>query len=307
MTTSKTSASDLFNRYIWLANTIYSAGKISFEEIAAKWKDSYWNNDHSELPVRTFHDHRKAVEELFDIDIQCDKRDGFKYYIENSDDIEKGNLRKWLLSTMAVGNLLTESKGMRDQILLEDIPSGLNFLTQIIEALKDCRALKIRHRSFWRDAEYDIVIEPYCIKLFRQRWYVMGRTKEHDHLRVYALDRLVKVETLEDKFTLPEDFDAEDFFSDYFGVYVDPEIPLEIVRLKVKGVSCNYLRSLPLHHSQIETEKADGWSIFEYTIRPTTDFIGELVSMASYTKVLAPQWVADEVRKKIQEMVRSQE
>ena len=113
MATSKTSTSELFNRYIWLANIVYSAGKITFEEIANKWRNSYWNNDKSNLPLRTFHDHRKAIEQMFDINIECDKHDGFKYYIENNDDIEKGNLRRWLLGTMSVSNSLSESKNIQ--------------------------------------------------------------------------------------------------------------------------------------------------------------------------------------------------
>ena len=296
---SKTSASDLFNRYIWLANTVYSAGRLTFEEIADKWKVSSWNNDGSDLPLRTFHAHRKAVEELFDVDIECDKHDGFRYYIDNTDDIDKGNLRKWILSTMAVSNLISESKSMRKRILLEDIPSGLSFLTVILEAMKNGCTLDVTHRGFWSESEYSFLIEPYCLKLFRQRWYVLGHNKEFDRLRVYALDRLVDCKVTDVKFVLPEGFDAESYFSDYFGVYVDPAVKLETVRLKVEGVTCNYLRSLPLHHSQKEAEKGDGYSIFEYRIRPTTDFIGELVSYARSSTVLAPQWLADEIKKEV--------
>jgi hypothetical protein len=46
-----------------------------------------------EIPLRTFHNHRHAIEELFDINIECDRRNGYVYYIENTDDIEKGGVR----------------------------------------------------------------------------------------------------------------------------------------------------------------------------------------------------------------------
>lgn len=81
---------DLFNRYIWLVDTIYQVGKITFEEINERWVCSEMSGG-EEIPLRTFHNHRKAIEELFDINIECNKRGGYYYYIENQDDIEK----KW--------------------------------------------------------------------------------------------------------------------------------------------------------------------------------------------------------------------
>jgi len=305
MATSKTTTGELLNRYIWLANTIYSAGKISFEDINRKWQDSYWNDDGSEMPIRTFHAHRKAVEDLFDIIISCDKRDGFKYYIENTEDIEKGNLRQWLIGTLSVRNALAEGESLRHRILLEDIPSGMNYLTQIMDAMRDGLAIEFMHKGFWKDQEYSIRLEPYCLKLFHQRWYVLGHHDDLDRMRVYALDRIKNCRTTKIKFKMPRDFDGEAFFADYFGVYVDPDIKLERVRLRVTGAERHYLRSLPLHHSQKEVETGEDYCVFEYLIRPTTDFIDELVGIADSAKVLAPQWVRDEVTKRIQNLYDS--
>ncbi len=81
-------AKDLFNRYIWLVDTIYQADGITFEEINEKWLRNSMSEG-LDLPLKTFHNHRKAIENTFDINILCDKRGGYKYYIENVDDIEK--------------------------------------------------------------------------------------------------------------------------------------------------------------------------------------------------------------------------
>ena len=300
MATSKTSASELFNRYIWLANTVYSAGKITYEEIARKWRNSSWNNDGSDLPIRTFHDHRHAVEELFDIDIECDKHDGFKYYIENSEDIERGNLRQWILNTMSVGNMLMESKSLNRRILLENIPSGEKYLTTMIDAMNKNLVVEISYKNFRSDNVYTFKIEPWCLKLWQQRWYVLGLSLDLDQLRVYALDRIVGCELTKIKFEIPEGFDAQTFFGDYYGIYVDPKVKLEQVRLWVEGTSREYLRSLPLHHSQKEIETGDDYCVFEYTIRPTGEFIGELVNLCQVSKVLSPKWISDEVRGRVE-------
>ena len=80
---SKESTSNLFNRYVWLIDLIYRKKNITFEEINEQWQRSSLNYAYDNLPLRTFHNHRKAIEQMFDINIECDKRNGYSYYIEN--------------------------------------------------------------------------------------------------------------------------------------------------------------------------------------------------------------------------------
>ena len=111
-------AKDLFRRYIWLVDTIYRAERITFKEINERWLRSSMSNG-KKIPLKTFHNHRKDIEDIFDINIECDKRSGYKYYIDNSDDIRKGDMRTWLLNTFAVDNLIKESLHLRKRILFE--------------------------------------------------------------------------------------------------------------------------------------------------------------------------------------------
>jgi hypothetical protein len=80
--------SKIFNRYIWLVNLLMQNGKLTFEEISMLWEDSHLGDGKS-LPLRTFHQHRKAVEELFGIEIGCTSAsDGYRYYIKNPQAIQ---------------------------------------------------------------------------------------------------------------------------------------------------------------------------------------------------------------------------
>ena len=111
-------AKNLLNKYVWLVETIYKAKRITFEEINEKWLD----NDISEgveLALRTFHKWRIAVEEMFGLVIECERKGGYHYYIENASEIKSGSLRSWLLSTISVSNLLIENQNMKDRILLD--------------------------------------------------------------------------------------------------------------------------------------------------------------------------------------------
>lgn len=87
--TSKDATHHLFNRYIWLVDTLYRHPRLSLEQINDLWQQASINDSEEEFPKRTFHNHRKAIEEMFGILIECDRQDGYEYYIRNHKDIKR--------------------------------------------------------------------------------------------------------------------------------------------------------------------------------------------------------------------------
>ena len=296
----KQNSSVLFNRYIWLIDLIYSAGYITREEIDRRWSRASLNFDHeSMIPERTFHRYKDAIQEMFQIDIRYNKSRG--YYIENTEDIQRDELRQWLIGTFAVENLIGESSELRRRILLEDIPSGQRHLTPIIEAMRDGVKIRIMYQSFHSAEPSTFILAPYCVRVFRQRWYVLGTSEKGKELRLYGLDRILNTERTTTPFALPKDFDAEAFFANGYGVTVDERKP-EIVRISVDAYQANYLRSLPIHPSQEETERNNDYSVFQFFIVPTYEFIKELLSYGGALEVLSPKWLRKEIRQEARTM-----
>ena len=297
---SKSNTAILFNRYVWLVDTIYRAGRISFEEINAQWERSSLNDTGEELPLKTFHNHKNAIQQMFDIHIECDRRDGYQYYIEHAEDMERGGVRTWLLNTFAVNHLINESHHLKRRILFEEIPSGQRFLTQIIEAMRDNLTVELTYQSFWNSTASTFEVAPYCVKVFRQRWYVVARSLSDERLRVYSLDRIHELRTTENSFTLPENFDPQAYFADSFGVVVDEKCAVERVKIRVQGIQRQYIRTLPLHASQKEVETTEDVSVFEFHLRPTLDFQQELLTHAVNAEedieVLEPQWLREHIK-----------
>ena len=277
---------DLLDKYIWLVDTIYRAGRISYEEINDRWLRSRLSEG-KDIPLRTFHNWRDAIEQVFDINIECDRRDGYRYYIENADDMAKGGIRNWLLNTFAVNNLINESHHLKRRIMFEDIPSGREYLTPVIEAMRDGLELELTHKSYWYEEPRDYTVRPYCVKVFRQRWYLVGYCEERKDMRIFSLDRIVQMRTTDTKFTYPKDFDPDGYFNESYGIIVD-KTKVETVRVKAFEMQRLYLRALPLHHSQKEIETGEDYSVFEYRIRPTYDFLQEILSRGADLEVLSP-------------------
>ncbi|PXV62800.1 WYL domain-containing protein [Dysgonomonas alginatilytica] len=294
-------AKDIFNRYIWLVDTIYKAKQITFEEINERWVRNTMNNG-DDIPLRTFHNHRKAIEDIFDIIIECDRKNGYKYYIENVKDIEQGGLRSWLLNTFAINNLINESHKLKNRFQFEQIPSGQEYLTAIIEAMRDNIALEITYQSYWRDTPTTFPIEPYFVKVFKQRWYVIAYSQGPQKIMIYALDRIRKLSLIDRYFELPKEFDSEEYFYNYFGIINDENSPPCKVKISANTYQAEYLKSLPLHHSQKEIEINEKFSVFQYYIHPTFDFRKELLSMGAEIEILEPIWFREEIREVINEM-----
>ena len=299
---NKERTSTLFNRYVWLVETILRAGRITFEEINDKWNRSRLNYSGDDIPLRTFHNHRQAIEEMFDINIECDKRNGYVYFIENAVDIHRSGMRSWMMSAFSVGNLLNESREMKDRILFEKIPSGHQFLTSFLEAIRDNLTVEITYQSFEKDQPYTFPVEPYCLKVFRQRWYVLARTPHYEELRIYSLDRLHQVVVTNTPFLYPADFSPEVYFNHCFGImHSGDEVP-ETVVVKVYGNQRRYFETLPLHHSQTLLEVQAEYVLFQYLLHPTYDFVQELLSHGNNVELLKPSWLREEIAEVVQHM-----
>lgn len=285
---------NLINKYVWLVETLYKAKRITLKEINRKWTQTELSEG-EEIPRRTFNNWRNAVEEMFGLVIMCDKHDGDRYYIENRDDMDEGGFQHWLLSTISVNNTLIENKSLSDRILLENIPSGQDYLATIMEAMKQSKVLDVTYKGYWSDREHSFPIAPYCVKLFRQRWYVVGNSIYEDKIRIYALDRFLEVNLSDEAFKYPKKFNPESYFKECFGIIHDDDCDLETVKLKVDSGQANYFRSLPMHHSQKEVERNDEYSIFTLYLRPTFDFQQELLWNGDAVEVLEPLWLRREI------------
>lgn len=262
--------------------------------------------DGVEIARATFNRHRSAIRDIFGIYIDCDRRSN-KYYIANEHELRGNSIQNWMISTLSVSNIISESMSLNDRILLESIPTDGEYLQMVIEAMKQNTRIRISYQGYNSDAPRQFLLEPYCIKLFSQRWYVLANAhrpataekQERNFMGVFAFDRTKTMEATREKFTLPKDFDAACYFSECYGVIAGDGTRCERVVLRVFGKEVNYFRDLKLHHSQTEIGEGDDYVDFEYRIRPTYDFTQAIMANGNHVKVLSPQWFADDVREQL--------
>lgn len=108
--------------------------------------------------------------------IDCDKEN--RYYIEDSELFREDSVQKWMLSTLTVSNIVSEARDLHDRILLESIPSENEHLQTVVEAMRENRCLSVSYKRYDKTETSHWMIEPYCIKLFRRRWHILGRLED---------------------------------------------------------------------------------------------------------------------------------
>lgn len=274
---------NLYSRYIWLVDTINRHGRITRQEINKLWVQSPYS-DGNPMPRRTFYNYRQAVEEIFNIVIENDPST-YEYYIPESE--QKRGTTAWLLDSAATSDIITGARDVADRIFLENVPSARQNLPTIVQALRDNVSIKFDYHPYTRTKPTTgVVVEPYFTKIFKQRWYVVGRNVKEDKIKTYALDRMQRVTLQRDTFKLPADFDPATYFRDAFGIVVDQGQP-KTIKLKVEPTRAKYFKALPLHHTQ-DAMETDAFTIFTYKMRITRDLVADLLSYGSEVTVMQP-------------------
>ena len=295
-------ARNLINRYVWLVDTISRYGRITLKDLNAAWLRSEISEG-KPLARRTFFHYRDGVEEMFDINIKCDKAT-FEYYIDDKDGEDNARLRSWLVDSVSMSGTLSNARDISNRIMLENVPSAREHLPVVIDALKQNRRIRFSYKSYTRALPTDgIVLEPYFVKIFKQLWYVIGLNVKDGQIKTYSLDRMSNLNLLQDLFDMPENVNPSEFFKDCFGIITNQNSAKRIV-LRVEPTQAKYFRALPLHSSQQE-EVHDNYSIFTYKMRITYDLKEELMSHGASIEVLEPQELKTLIRTELEQALNN--
>lgn len=299
-------ANDFIKRYVWLIDLLQNNEEMTFKDISKAWQEETALNPKGEkLPLRTFHNQIEAIWDIFDIEIYF--RDRF-WQINPQCWINMSLLKRSLLAKLSLNNAILEYDPLNDRIIYEENIDPDNESVRILTLAmsKQVRVI-LKYRPFGK-IEKTYSVDPYCLKMFNHRWYLLGKVRENKELRVFALDeRLISVETpgnLQrwDYFNIPKDFDGKAYFDAAVGVIVNPG-EAETILIKAFGVQADYWRSAPVHHSQKEVETGPDYAIFELRLNPDSIELEQLLfSKIDQIEVLEPASLRDKMKTNITKM-----
>ena len=293
---------DLFKTYIWLIETIHRFGALTLSELGDLWIKSSISEG---VPMSrtSFNRHREEIEDIFGIKIVCSRSIGNKYSIENISAMDSNSVESWMANTISINNIIAENKSVKDRILLESIPSEGGNLQTAIVTMRKSNLLEFDYKKYYSAASKHYVIEPYCVKLYHRRWYLLGRYPETKDFRLFAFDRMSNVNISTVKFKIDKTFDGSEYFNECFGVALNTSVPVQKIIIRAYINERYYLRDLPLHPTQRLVGEGDGYFDYEITMRPTEDFLGYLLSRSNFVKIISPKSLANQLKQMAQSIV----
>lgn len=285
-----------FKRYIWLIELLHRVDGASFADIDDAWQDDpLLNPVGAPLPVRTFYNHINAIKEIFDLEITQSKRDR-KYRVTNY----YGRVQEEIVSYLSLNATINRYKDLRGRVLGEEESLvDQHYLQLLCQAMHEGKQVRLEYKKYGDIHSRARTLSPYCLKVFKRRWYLLA--KEGESLKTFALDdRTTGIEMLDEASDYAEDFDAESYFRDTFGIM---KSPARNVIVKAYGHEADYWRSSPLHPSQQEIETENDYAVFSLKVGTDAwEFVQELLSRGDQIEVLKPQSLRKEVIRRIEEM-----
>lgn len=191
-----------------------------------------------------------------------------------------------------------QTKGNSDIMLFEKRKArGLNYLNGILHAIQNCKIISFDYTKFWDTMSAKRVVEPYALKEFNYRWYLLAneRNKDHFQIKTFGLDRISSLEISHSTFPKKK-VNVDDLFKNSFGIISSAEETAMEIILSFDAVQGKYIKSLPLHHSQeIVSEDAESLIVKLFLV-PTFDFVQQILSHGELVEVVLPKSLRDEIK-----------
>lgn len=284
----------------WLLRTIMEQGPITLKEINALWMKNGMSGGNA-LPRTSFNRYKNEAEDFYGLEIVCDKN--YRYYVENTRILSDERIEGWIYSRMSDDLLLMDSDAIRERVMLESTPSARLFLKAIIGYMKQNRVITLEYRKYGAVESQVVRVKPYFLKLYHQKWYLVTKNMD-DEYRTYSLDRMVDVTETDETFTMEPAITAAAYFKDSYGVVVDERMAVSRVVLRAYGTEADYLRDLPLHHSQKELLTTADYTDFEYRVRPSLELMGKVLERGGRLEVRAPDSFREQILRNLESTVK---
>lgn len=254
---------------------------------------------------RTFQRDKLAIADVFGIQISYSRKKNAHFIEEEELELSQESVFDQLLLVEAY----RETKGKADVMFFEPRRArGLEHLNGLIHAITQKKVLSFTYQKFWENEKSSKVVMPYALKEFKNRWYLLAADYQAKNpsffLKTYGLDRISDLNISNTSFKR-EDVDIEKAYKNSFGIISTLGKETQEILLKFDREQANYVKALPLHHSQTVIAENEAETIFRVSLVPTYDFQREILSYGKRVQVLAPESFIQELKAEVEIMLKN--
>lgn len=273
-------------RYLSILKKLRANKEATFEEINDYLKrESEITGDDLTISKRTFQRDLNEIRSIFKVDIQSNSY--HKYFIAFDEQADANNR---MLEAVDMFNSLSVTDNFSRYIHFEKRkPFGTEHFHGLLHAIKNHFIIKFAHQKYWEDETTQRMVEPYSLKEFKSRWYLLAKDKKDNRVKSFGLDRIQNLLITNQMFENPKNFNANDMFKHCFGIINPDESKPEEIILLFESMQGKYIKSFPLHESQSVIRDTDEEYRIKLTLFITHDFIMELLSYGESVQVIKPE------------------
>jgi predicted DNA-binding transcriptional regulator YafY len=198
---------------------------------------------------------------------------------------------------------LKEGSNISDIIDFEDYNSfkGLQFIRDIAFSIKTNSEINLKYKRFDTKIEKEYRFQPYLLREYLNRWYVIGYLSYSDEIRTFGLDRIVNIVYTGNKFKKNKQLNVSKMFHNIIGINASELDKVEDIELYCQPFMGNFLKSLPLHDSQTVKSETSDEIIFTYKLVVNFELKQRLLMMATQAKVIRPIRLKTEIENMLAE------
>jgi predicted DNA-binding transcriptional regulator YafY len=249
---------------------------------------------------RTIERYLEKIRADFGIEIEYDSKER-GYFINEEKSVKVDSFFKFL-EIVQVADIFTkslkDSNKMLEYVSFDDSKNfkGIDNLKDLLLAIKDNREITFQHENYWKNSTKPYTVTPLILKEYLNRWYVICVIDNNDTIRTFGLDRISNIEIKEFSNKKRKDyFKKLSKFEHTVGLTYGKGQP-EKVSLLVDELHVKYMRSLPLHQSQIIHKKnKEHKHQVDFYLYPNYEFKTQILKIGAEVEVLSPQYLRDEV------------
>lgn len=249
------------------------------------------------MSKRQFQRDLKDIESIFEVEIGFDFK--LKVYAINQDETSEVSQRR--MEALDVFNALKIGESSSMSIHFEKRkPKGTENFHGLLHAINNKLQISFTYQKYWEDAITHRTVEPYALKEFRNRWYLLANDLKDKQVKSFAFDRLTELEITKKKFNLSATFDVNEHYKFCFGIISPNDHDLKEVILSFDPTQGKYIKSLPLHETQEILVDDEHEIRIRLKIYLTLDFIMEILSYGDNVKVIKPKSLIEELKQSYQ-------
>ena len=288
------------SRYLLILKKLKVKPYSTYEELHAYIDNQFdylqMQDEHLQMgfSIRTFQRDMKEIRDIFGLDIEYSKSNKGYFISQNENDNMNFQRR---MEAFDLFNSLNLAEDLSPFIQLEKRkPQGTENLYGLLHAIKNRFEIKFSYTKFWEEETSQRVVEPYGLKEFKNRWYIMAKGAKDNFVKSFALDRLTELEITNKKFEHSKDHNNNQNYKYCFGIISPNDLEPQDIILSFDAIQGKYIKTLPLHHTQEILVDNEAEIRIKLRLCLTYDLLMELLSYGDNLKVIEPKELIEQVK-----------